>query len=187
MVEFRWLHLQCAIMGKRPFSKRSEADADLRSAFEFHVSRTDQGCWLWTGPTFKKRGGYGCFTARSFGLIQQRAHRVAWTIYCGEIATSDHVLHTCDTPACVNPDHLFLGNQNANMADKVAKQRQDRGETHGMHKLTEEQAIAIRQDPRKLREIAAEFGVSVVTVSDIKRARSWSHLGPPVGRYKRAA
>lgn len=112
---------------------------------------------------------------------------MAWRIYCGEVSAADHVLHSCDNPICVNPSHLFIGNQNTNMADKVEKGRQDRGETHGMHKLTEKQAIAIRQDPRKLKEIAKEFGVSIVTVSDIKRARSWSHLGPPVGRYKRAA
>ncbi|MBA8799132.1 hypothetical protein FHW77_002851 [Agrobacterium sp. RC10-4-1] len=169
-------------------SKRPEA-ASLEDAFEFHVSpEPNCGCWLWTGPIFKLRGGYGCFTMRPLGVVQERAHRLAWSIYRKEPLTREtHVLHKCDNPVCVNPDHLFLGDQRTNMTDKVRKNRQDKGDIHGRHKLSEREAIAIRSDPRPYAEIATAFGVTVPTISDIKCARSWKHLGPPVGRYNRAA
>jgi hypothetical protein len=156
-------------MTKRPYH------LDLQSAFDFYVRKT-KTCWLWTGPVFKLRGGYGCFTMRSAGLIQQRAHRVSWKLHKGPIKPGDHVLHSCDNPLCVNPKHLFLGDQPMNMRDKVAKSRQNRGETHGRRKLTEAQARAIKNDPRRQREIADDYGISVPTVSDIKRGYSWSHL-----------
>ncbi|WP_370196517.1 HNH endonuclease signature motif containing protein [Aurantimonas sp.] len=150
----------------------------MESAFGFFISpEPNSGCWLWSGPVFKLRGGYGCFTMRPAGIIQHRAHRVSWTLYRGEIPEKAHVLHKCDNPLCVNPDHLFLGDQPGNMADKVGKSRQDRGETHGMAKLTEDQAKSIIADDRRLIEIAADYGVSVPTVSDIRRGYSWKHLG----------
>lgn len=171
-------------MNKRPFSRKSAVTSNLQSTFEYHVQKT-LSCWIWTGPVFKLRGGYGCFTARKFGIIQQRAHRVSWTIFCGEITSEQHVLHSCDNPLCVNPGHLFLGDQPANMDDKVSKNRQNKGDSHGMHKLTELEAISIRNDPRKYIEIADHYNISEATVSDIKRGRSWKHLGPSTGRHKR--
>lgn len=173
---------------KRPFSLRSDIGSSVLSAFEFFVHHEpNSGCWLWAGPTFERRGGYGCFTMRRAGILQQRAHRISWALFKGPIPSGSHVLHRCDNPACVNPDHLFLGDQTGNMSDKVRKGRQDKGETHGMAKLTEQQAIAIRMDKRKYSEIANAYGITIMTVSDIKLARSWKHLGPPIRRYKRAA
>lgn len=152
-------------------------DTDLARAFEaLFQPEPNSGCWIWTGNTFKARGGYGCFTCRPCGIRSERAHRRAWELYRGPIPDGAHVLHRCDTPTCVNPDHLFLGDQAANMADKAAKGRQNRGETHGMRKLSEEQARAIIADRRLYREVAEEMGVSIQTVSDIKRGRSWPHL-----------
>jgi hypothetical protein len=63
--------------------------------------------------------------------VMHYAHRWAWVRANGPIPEGQKVLHTCDVPACVNPAHLFLGTQAANMADKVAKGRQAKGETHG--------------------------------------------------------
>lgn len=105
-----------------------------------------------------------------------RANRLSWRLYCGPLSSDEHVLHHCDNRVCVNPDHLFKGDQAANMQDKVAKGRQDRGELHGMSKLSEDEARAIILDTRLYREIAADFGVSLPTISDIKRGRSWAHL-----------
>ncbi|MBA9071854.1 hypothetical protein FHR71_005647 [Methylobacterium sp. RAS18] len=164
-------------MSKRPFSRSSAASQSLKAAFDYFVHpEPNSGCWLWTGPIFALRGGYGCFTMRRAGIVQWRAHRVAWKLHCSEIGPSDHVLHRCDTPLCVNPSHLFLGDQPVNMADKVRKVRQDRGQKHGMHKLTEAEAVAIIADGRKHADIARDFGVSVPTISDIKRGKSWKHL-----------
>ena len=160
----------------------------LLVAFESRITtELNSGCWLWCGATFDLRGGYGAATFRKFGIIGRRAHRLAWQIYRGPIPPKMHVLHHCDVPLCVNPDHLFLGNQAINMRDKVRKGRQNKGETHGMSKLREIEAIAILHDPRPQKEIADEFDVSVPTVSDIKRGYSWKYLGGGKGRYNRAA
>lgn len=75
-------------------------------------------CWLWVGPKNKK--GYGQFWFNGRG---QRAHRVAYQLFVGSIPENAWVLHKCDTPACVNTEHLFLGNNALNVADKVAKGR----------------------------------------------------------------
>jgi len=63
-----------------------------------------KGCWMWKGRT--GRGGYGYFT---YGPKTYRAHRLSWLITRGEIPEDIFVCHRCDVPACVNPDHLFLG------------------------------------------------------------------------------
>lgn len=171
---------------KRPFSLRSDVGSSVLSAFEYFVHpEPNSGCWLWAGPSFAKRGDYGCFTMRRAGIVQQRAHRISWALYRGALPANTHVLHRCDNPACVNPDHLFLGDQTRNMNDKVQKGRQNKGERHGMAKLTEVQAIAIRADSRKYSDIAQDYEISNVTVSDIKRSRSWAHLGPPLRRRKK--
>lgn len=149
---------------------------DIRQSFERHFVVADNGCWNWTGGRFKKRGGYGYCTMRKHGILGQRAHRVAWRIYCGPVTPDQHVLHRCDNPLCVNPDHLFLGNQVENMKDKVAKGRQTWGETHGPVKLTADIVRMIRTDPRRPFELGPALGVSETTIRDIRTRRSWKHL-----------
>lgn len=74
-------------------------------------------CWMWTGKTLK---GYGSFSIRS---AFYSAHRVAYTIVVGPIPEGMGVLHRCDQPLCVCPDHLFLGTHQDNMRDAAAKGR----------------------------------------------------------------
>ncbi len=101
------------------------------------VQRSD-GCWEWQGSLAV--GGYGqimssrrrCFT-----------HRASWEINVGTIPPGLHVLHRCDNPSCVRPDHLFLGSHADNMADKAAKGRAAR-ERNGNAKLSEADVIAMR-------------------------------------------
>ena len=111
-------------------------DIDIKSAFEKKFSpEPNTGCWLWTGNTFSLRNGYGAFTHRPSKTIMQRAHRISWNIYVNtNITVDDHILHKCDNPLCVNPEHLFLGDQASNMEDKSYKGRQNMGKTHGLYK-----------------------------------------------------
>jgi hypothetical protein len=95
-------------------------------------------CLLWTGARHER--GYG--RVRFDGRIQS-AHRVSWALAHKEAVPDHlHVLHRCDMPACVNPDHLYLGTQRQNMADRVS-----RGTTLGPPKTIEEaeRRLAIAQ------------------------------------------
>ena len=95
-------------------------------------------CWLWTGS--KSAEGYGKF---SYGRIPKTgrymsglAHRFSYTLHKGVIASDMFVCHRCDTPSCVNPNHLFLGTNQDNMKDCAAKGRNRsiyRGVTHCIH------------------------------------------------------
>lgn len=86
------------------------------------MSRVDQkpwGCWLWTGATHER--GYG--RMRWHGKVSG-AHRVAYEVFRGEhLKPSQMVLHRCDEPRCINPDHLYLGDQGDNMRDRIERNR----------------------------------------------------------------
>jgi len=130
-------------------------------------------CWVWTAVT--DRRGYGLL----HGAPYRAAHRLSYLLAYGDPAGL-HVCHRCDNPRCVNPAHLFLGTDADNLGDMAAKGRSLWGERNMHAKLTVEQVLEIRRlaaDGGLLhREIAARFGVTRVTVTDIHRRRSWRHL-----------
>src|SRR4030095_10977561 len=82
------------------------------------IPEPNTGCFLWTGRP--KRDGYGQFKFRN---MMQQAHRVAWIFSGGEIPEGKSILHRCDNPACVNPVHLYVGDQFANMRDASERGR----------------------------------------------------------------
>lgn len=94
----------------------------LSELFWRRVKKT-RGCWLWTGA--KTRGNYGelvhVVNRKQTGW---RAHRLSWVLNKGEIPDGLQVLHRCDNPPCVNPEHLFLGTQHDNITDMWLKGRQ---------------------------------------------------------------
>lgn len=123
------------------------------------------GCWIWIAsvdPLWK----YGCIFVDG---RPQRAHRVSWTIYRGEIPKGLRVLHRCDTPECVNPDHLFLGTDKDNVLDMLKKGRAGK-------KLTVDQVLKIRQDNRPTKVIADDFGIHPVNVRAIQTRKQWRYV-----------
>ena len=90
-------------------------------------------CWLWQAGC--DRDGYG--KCRVHGFTERRAHRIAYMLAHGPIPDDLWVLHTCDTPRCCNPAHLFLGTVADNNADMIAKGRDARGERSGARKHPE--------------------------------------------------
>lgn len=95
----------------------------MSTAFEDrYTPEPNTGCWLWTMSGYSS--GYGKMQYNRSGKVTTEcAHRYSWRVHNGEIPAGLLVLHKCDTPPCVNPRHLFLGSQAANMADMVQKGR----------------------------------------------------------------
>jgi hypothetical protein len=145
----------------------------LVDKFFKRVEKTEY-CWNWTGP---KRKGYGHVWVNGKTV---RAHRASWMLVNGEIPDGLFVLHKCDNPSCVNPDHLYLGTHTDNMKDKVERDRcahlDRRGELGGRSVLTNEIVLSIRADSRINKDVAEHYGVDRSTISDIRRRKSWKHI-----------
>lgn len=151
------------------------------------IPEPNAGCWLWLAAS--DNYGYGCFWG---GRRLKRAHRASYEIYVGAIPDGLCVLHKCDTPACVNPAHLFLGTHADNSADKMRKGRFARGETHGSRtrpdrvrrgethansKLREVDVLAIlRSDGVSSRHLASVYDVDHSVITSIRRGEAWRHV-----------
>lgn len=140
------------------------------------VEITPSGCHIWIGGA--NALGYGLIRD---GVRHKRAHRVAWEMVNGPIPCGMVILHRCDVPSCVNPDHLMVGTQADNMRDMGRKGRARggaRGAAQGSAKLTEDDVRAIRAMdgllPRK--EIAARFNIDPSNVGLICRRKAWAHV-----------
>lgn len=149
------------------------------SKFWKKVAKTENPdeCWLWLAPLDR---GYGQFNGG-------RAHRVSYELAYGEIPEGLCVCHSCDNPACVNPNHLFLGTHNDNVQDKIRKGRgakgdavASKGEKHPRHKLTNEQVLYIRQRYAEggitMRELGRQFGVAHVQIVHIVNGKTWKSV-----------
>ncbi|KKL76482.1 hypothetical protein LCGC14_2044430 [marine sediment metagenome] len=132
------------------------------------------GCLEFQG--FRNPKGYGRI-AQGPGEKPRivNAHRVAWEAAFGPIPDGMDVLHSCDNPPCCNPEHLFLGTNDDNVADRSAKGRggDHTGENNGRSKLTREKVAAIRADTRTLHAIAADYGVGHTTIYKAKSGETW--------------
>jgi len=149
-------------------------NATLAERLEFYsIPEPNSGCLLWTAGA--NACGYGVIGIRKQSTL---AHRVAWAVAFGPVPDEVEVCHKCDVPSCINVAHLYLGTHQDNMDDKVARgrARSAPGERSPHAKLTNEQVLAIRSDPRFLRVIAAEYGIGKSLVSVIRRREVWKHL-----------
>jgi hypothetical protein len=149
-------------------------EENLLESFEFfYIPEPNSGCWIWMGTLMGD--GYGQVGWKIVGGLCL-AHRLSWKLFRGPLLDEEQVLHHCDMRCCVNPDHLFKGDNRINMSDRNTKNRQSKGENHGKAKLTESQAIAIINDPRSQYEIARDYGIHYTAVGNIKRGKKWKHL-----------
>lgn len=147
----------------------------LAERFARHVNKTDDlfSCWLWTGYT--SPSGYGRIAKGDRHPIL--AHRLAWIITYGPIPKGLLVLHRCDTPACVRPDHLFLGTQRDNVQDMILKGRDGlRGERNHWSKFTNEQVQEIRRSNESGTTLAKRFNVRQSAITKIRQRQAWKHV-----------
>ena len=165
-----------------------QAGASLEDRFWARVKRA-AGCWFWQGS--RNATDYGLIYPGRKSKRSLLAHRVSWEIHNGPIPNGLHVLHHCDTPPCVNPEHVFLGTQTDNNADRDAKGRGNIGAKNGAAVLKAGQVREIlrrydNRDPRPstrkwrnpdgVTAIAEDYGVDTVTVFDIVHRKTWTHL-----------
>lgn len=139
--------------------------------FEAKVDRSGgvHACHPWTAS--KNNKGYGWF--RVLGK-SQLAHRVAFELSSGPIPGGLFVLHHCDNPSCVNPRHLFLGDNSSNMLDSIRKGRRPRSFASKIDRSTADQirryARVTRESQRRVAEV---YGITQGQVSRIVNRKSW--------------
>lgn len=144
----------------------------MREVLEWSsIPEPNSGCHLWIKAT--TRQGYGQFSWNDRLLL---AHRAAYEATHGPIPPGMVVCHKCDVPGCVNPAHLFVGSQKANMADAQAKGRAVHGIGHSLAKLTDVDARNIFASRLSYRQLAARYGVSVTLIYRIKKRLAWAHV-----------
>lgn len=139
------------------------------------VRKTDK-CWIWTAG-IRNLSGYGQFWFQGRSVL---AHRFSFALARGPLPDSDILLHSCDNRLCVNPEHLSIGTHDQNVRQAVERNRTSHGEAHHNHLLTEDQVIEIRQALKQgefQRAIAERFGISQITVSNIKTEKTWRRVG----------
>jgi len=142
---------------------------------DFFSPGDPDACWIWGGPV--DRDGYGIITDDAGRQV--RAHRVAYEMQHGQIEAGKYVLHSCDNPPCCNPKHLRDGTNSDNVADKVARGRQAKGEGIGRNLLSADEVRRIRSlygtGPTQ-QQLAEMFNVSVSTIQAVTSRRIWKHV-----------
>ena len=144
-------------------------------------------CWEYQGILDKS--GYGRFQ----GTLQKEyntpfAHRLSYILHYGEFDKSLDVLHNCDNPCCVNPDHLRLGTHQENMNDRDQRGRQValRGSNNPTSKLTDETIEKIKQDyfgGKQIKDIAQELGLHRKTISRVLNGETYDQTNIKEERY----
>lgn len=146
---------------------------DLRFWSRVNLTADDSRCWDWQGA--KDNRGYGRVTVKYFVWL---THRYAWLLVKGEDANG-LLLHSCDNPSCVNPNHLRIGDMQDNVNDAIDRDRMPWGEKHYRANCTNDQVRAIRQrcgSGESRKTVAQEMNLPYSTVSSVASGRGYKHV-----------
>lgn len=155
-----------------------KADPKIRFWQKVDKTSSPNGCWLWIGSL--NADGYGNFPWEE--IKEYRAHRIAWLLTNGPIPDGVYVLHkqTCTSRKCINPEHLYLGDQFDNMKDALEQGTfsHQKGTLNANSLLNEDAVREIRKEYRRgnVAFLAKKFGVSIATIRDVHKGRSWQHV-----------
>ncbi len=139
-------------------------------------------CWMWTGTRqvpLKNGMQYGHFGTYDHKTINHRAHRFSWMLANGRIPDEMVIMHKCDMPLCVNPNHLQLATRRENLQDMEDKGRVAKGENQGYSKLTRDQVRAIRACDTPPSELAKVYDVHPTCITSVRTRKSWAWLDTP--------
>lgn len=130
---------------------------------------TESGCWEWGGRLDKK--GYGVLALRE--KRQVFAHRTAYETWVGPIPEGLNILHECDNPPCINPEHLHPGTQKENLDEMVSRGRRNSFKPKYSEVREMRERIAAGESSEN---IARDYRVTVATVEGIRRGETWKHV-----------
>lgn len=160
--------------------KRAEPTMPIKERLYSHIDKNERsGCWEWQGSI---RSGYGRLIvgSRKDGTRKSAsAHRVSYLVFKGEIPDGMEVCHKCDNPCCINPDHLFLGTKQENIADRERKGRNVvfTGEEQPRAKLTKKKVKDARWERAfkgtSFQKLAEKYGVSKRTIQNAVKGVTW--------------
>lgn len=142
-----------------------------KARFLAYVSpEPNTGCWLWLG----------CYTTHGYGKmsvagIEQAAHRISYALFKAQPGPL-HIRHKCDTPACVNPDHLELGTPADNTQDSIKRGRKPVGTESKNTHLSNVDVLDIIKSRNSYSALAAQYNLALMTVHKIKTGKTWRHL-----------
>lgn len=165
------------ILNRKFRSNPRDGKSDFQRFFE-KVAFGMSECWYWIGS--KNKHGYGQVGFKG----QNKAHRLSWLMFNGEIPEDMKVLHRCDIRNCVNPDHLFLGTQNENIKDMDSKGRRKSSpksaEENPMSKLNrnlvKEMRLLYSETDLSYKNIGKIFEISTMTAFRAIKNISWSTI-----------
>lgn len=157
--------------------KRGTKPKPAEDRFWKFVRKEDHGCWVWQGALFQGTG-YGAFNYNGHRVLG--AHRVSFFFYYKRWPTL-HCLHKCGVRNCVNPKHLYEGDDVDNHLDSrrmgtYSPPPVRRGEANNKSVLTTQLVKMIRNDPRSCAKIAKSLGVSSSAIERVRNGKSWKHV-----------
>lgn len=146
--------------------------------WRFVEKLSDAECWNWTGSKSPK--GYGKLPYGN----EQQAHRVSYILFKGEIPDKTMVLHHCDNPSCVNPSHLYLGDNKQNMIDMISRDRaKPRGKPPTIGK---DDVMLIAESQDTVKNTARKFNTSISSVRLIKSGGMYAHMELNIAKSAKA-
>jgi hypothetical protein len=161
-------------------AKKADEDAAMRFMRRVNMAKGDE-CWTFQGRLSNK--GYATFDWRAPWEDRSRGHpasRMMWLILNGRIPDDLEVCHSCDNPACCNPEHLWLGTHKENMEDMSKKGRGGKagrkGSAHHGAKLREADVLAIRTATASISDLARQYAVTEENIHRILKRKTWTHI-----------